>query len=110
MAYDEGIAERLRDAYAETPDVIEKKMFGGLAFMVSGHMSCGVVDETLMVRVGPERYADALSQPHAREMDFTGKPLKGFVYVDPAGFESDEALASWVATSLAFVGSLPPKT
>jgi TfoX/Sxy family transcriptional regulator of competence genes len=109
MAYDEGVAERLREVYADTPGVVEKKMFGGLAFMVGGHMSCGVVNDTLMVRVGPDLYADALSRPHARAMDFTGKSLKGFVYVDPAGFESDEALASWVGLSVSFVVSLPPK-
>jgi TfoX/Sxy family transcriptional regulator of competence genes len=109
MAYDEGLAERLRDVYVGMPDVAEKKMFGGLAFMVNGHMSCGVVNETLMVRVGPEAYANALARPHARQMDFTGKPLKGFVYVAPEGVESDEALSSWVSLSLEFVGSLPPK-
>jgi len=109
MAYDEGLAERLRDVYVGMPDIAEKKMFGGLAFMVNGHMSCGVVNDTLMVRVGPEAYADALARPHAREMDFTGKPLKGFVYVAPEGVESDEALSSWVCSSLEFVGSLPPK-
>ncbi len=110
MAYDEGVAQRLREAYAQTPDVVEKKMFGGIAFMVSGHMSCGVVNDTLMVRVGPDLYAKALAKPHAREMNFTGKPLKGFVYVNPAGFESDEALDSWVSLSIGFVSSLPPKT
>lgn len=109
MAYDEGLAERLREVYVGMPDVTEKKMFGGLAFMVRGHMSCGVVNDTLMARVGPASYADALARPHAREMDFTGKPLKGFVYVDAEGIESDDALASWVRLSLEFVGSLPPK-
>jgi len=109
MAYDEGVAERLREAYTDTRDVAEKRMFGGIAFMVGGHMSCGVVNDTLMVRVGPDLYEDALARPHAREMDFTGKSLKGFVYVDPAGFESDAALASWVNLSVGFVSSLPPK-
>lgn len=109
MAYDEGVAERLRDLYGDAPGVSEKKMFGGLAFLVGGHMSCGVVGETLMVRVGPDAYEDALSRPHARQMDFTGKPMKGFVYVDPAGFASDEALRSWVGLSLDFVSSLPSK-
>lgn len=109
MAYDEGVAQRLREAYEAVANVGEKKMFGGIAFMVNGHMSCGVVDDTLMVRVGPERYRDALKRPHTREMDFTGKPLKGFVYVAPEGFESDDDLSSWVKMSLEFVMSLPPK-
>ena len=109
MAYDEGVAERLRDAYEAVSNVVEKKMFGGVAFLVDGHMSCGVTNDLLMVRVGPERYQEALRWPHAREMNFTGRPLKGFVYVAPAGFESDEALASWVGLSLDFVSSLVPK-
>ena len=90
MAYDEGLAQRLRETYELIPKVVEKKMFGGLAFMVEGHMSCGVVDDTLMARVGPDQYDEALQEPHTRKMDFTGKPLKGFVYVAPEGFESDE--------------------
>jgi len=109
MAYDEGLAERLRDIYESAGGAAEKKMFGGLAFMVNGHMSCGVVNDTLMARVGPDAYQRALGLPHAREMDFTGKPLTGFVYVAPVGIESDEALESWVALSLGFVRSLPPK-
>jgi TfoX/Sxy family transcriptional regulator of competence genes len=109
MAYDEGVAQRLREAFETVANVGEKRMFGGIAFMVNGHMSCGVVDDTLMVRVGPERYREALKKPHAREMDFTGKPLRGFVYVAPEGFESDDDLASWMNISLEFVKSLPPK-
>lgn len=109
MAYDEGVAERLREVYEAQPGVAERKMFGGIAFMVNGNMSCGVVSDTLMVRVGPDQYADALKRPHASEMDFTGKPMRGFVYVAPKGFESDEDLVSWVTASLDFVYSLPPK-
>jgi TfoX/Sxy family transcriptional regulator of competence genes len=109
MAYDEGIAERLRENYETVQNVVEKKMFGGIAFMVNGHMSCGVVADTLMVRVGPDQYDGALARPFASEMDFTGRPMKGFVYVAPEGFEDDEDLNSWVETSLAFVNSLPPK-
>jgi len=109
MPYNEGIAARLREQFADMPNVAEKKMFGGIAFMVNGHMSCGVTNATLMVRVGPDNYEYALARPHARTMDFTGKPLKGFVYVAPAGFESDAALASWVDLSLDFVLRLPPK-
>jgi TfoX/Sxy family transcriptional regulator of competence genes len=109
MPHDEGVAERLREAYAGLSDVSERKMFGGIAFMVAGHMSTGVVGHTLMVRVGPERYEEALSRPHAREMDFTGRPMKGFVYVAPEGFESDDDLDAWVRLSLEFLATLPPK-
>jgi TfoX/Sxy family transcriptional regulator of competence genes len=109
MAYDEGLVERLREVYQKHPGIVEKKMFGGIAFMVSGHMSCGVNGERLMVRVGPEQYESALSRPHAVPMDFTGKPLKGFVYVEPEGYESDSDLKSWVRMSLNFVQALPPK-
>jgi TfoX/Sxy family transcriptional regulator of competence genes len=109
MAYDEGLAYRLSDIYTAFQGVVEKKMFGGLAFMVNGHMSCGIVNDTLMARVGPDLYAGALDRPHARPMDFTGKPMKGFVYVDPEGFESEEELMSWVQLSLDFVLTLSPK-
>jgi len=109
MSYDEGVAERLRDYFIDNPDVVEKKMFGGIAFMLSGHMCCGVVNDTLMARVGPDQYAEALSQPHAREMDFTGKPLKGFIYVAPEGFESDEDLHDWIQHCEKFIRSLPPR-
>ncbi len=84
-------------------------MFGGLTFMVSGHMCCGIVGDELMVRVGPEAYEDALRQPHAREMDFTGKALKGMVYVGVEGVEQDDDLADWIGRGLAFVQTLPPK-
>lgn len=109
MAYDEGVAQRLREAFEEYPQVTEKRMFGGIAFMLNGHMCCGVVGEELMVRVGPEGYQQALARPHAREMDFTGKALKGFVYVTPEGFAEDEDLAAWVERASRFVLSLPPK-
>ena len=108
MAYDEGVAEWLRDAFTNRKDV-NKKMFGSIAFMVSGNMCCGVVNDTLMARVGPDRYEAALKKPQARKMDFTGKPLKGFVYVAPEGFESDDDLVYWVRLCVDFVATLPPK-
>jgi TfoX N-terminal domain len=89
--------------------VAEKRMFGGLAFMVGGNMSCGVMGKELMVRVGPAAYGEALSRPHARTMDFTGRPLKGMVYVGAKGLEADRDLASWVELGVAFAESLPPK-
>lgn len=109
MPFDAGLAERLREIFAERADVTERRMFGGIAFLVSGHMCCGIVNDTLMARVGPEQYAAALTQPHARAMDFTGKPMTGFVFVAPPGFESDHALHAWVTRCEAFVRSLPPR-
>jgi TfoX/Sxy family transcriptional regulator of competence genes len=109
MAYDEGVAQRIREVLDAEPDIIEKKMFGGLAFMVRGHMCVGVTGSELMARVGSEQYEAALALPHAREMDFTGQALKGFIYVAEKGFADDSDLQKWVGLSLAFVGSLPPK-
>jgi TfoX/Sxy family transcriptional regulator of competence genes len=109
VAYDEGVAQRVREALAEVPGVEEKRMFGGLAFMVRGHMACGVVGRELMVRVGPDAHAQALSRPHARPMDFTGRPLRGMVYVGTKGLEADRDLAAWVERGVSFATSLPPK-
>lgn len=109
MAYDEGLAERLREVFHGRRDVSEKKMFGGLAFMVQGHMAVGILGDTLMARVGPERHAEALRMQHVREMDFTGRPMKGYVYVAPAGLDSQAELEAWVARCVAFVGTLPRK-
>lgn len=109
MAYDEGLAERLREQLADRPGFSEKKMFGGLCLLLNRNMCCGVVGDTLMARVGPDQYEACLSQPHAREMDFTGRAMKGMVYVSPEGLESDEALAGWLEHCVRFAGSLPPK-
>ncbi|HEX3525446.1 MAG TPA: TfoX/Sxy family protein [Thermoanaerobaculia bacterium] len=109
MAYDEGLAERLREILEDRPGIAEKKMFGGLAFLSGGNMLCGVVGETLMARVGPARYDEALARPHARPMDFTGKAMKGMVYVDPAGVSEDADLEDWVALCQDFIATLPAK-
>lgn len=109
MAFDEGAAQRVREALADRDDVVEKKMFGGLAFMVSGNMCIGVLGPDLMLRVGKERYEELLARPHARRMDFTGKPMAGYLYLEPAGYESDEDLEDWIALALDFVLTLPPK-
>ena len=109
MAYDEGLAQRLREALRERPAISERRMFGGIAFMSHGHMFVGVLGDALMARVGPEQYVDALRQPWAREMDFTGRPMRGYVFVAPNGFESGSGLDYWLMRSLAFVGSLPPR-
>ncbi|MBM3216980.1 TfoX/Sxy family protein, partial [Candidatus Poribacteria bacterium] len=85
MPYDENLAERIRRVVAGRHGVTEKRMFGGLAFLLDGKMFCGIANSDLMVRVGPERYEAALSLPHVRPMDFTGRPMTGYVYVGPEG-------------------------
>ena len=109
MAYDEGLAERLREVLQERPGITEKKMFGGLCLLSRGHMVVGIVGEALMARVGPAAYEQALRRPHARPMDFTGRPMKGYVFVDPPGYEEDRDLKRWVEDSLKFVGTLADK-
>jgi len=109
MAFDEAVAGRIRKALAGSQDVVEKKMFGGIAFMVRGNMCCGVIGDRLMLRVGPGRYEAALSRPHAKPMDFTGRPMKGMVYIEPAGFASAGDLKSWIARAMEFTLSLPTK-
>jgi TfoX/Sxy family transcriptional regulator of competence genes len=109
MAYSNKLAERIRRRLSDRTDVVERKMFGGLAFMVRGHMCCGVVGDELMVRVGPEAYVAALREQHAREMDFTGKPLRGMVYVAAPGLSSAKQLGKWVERGLQFALNLPEK-
>jgi hypothetical protein len=109
MAYDEGLAQRIREILDDLPALVEKKMFGGVGFMVQGNMACGVNGNNLIIRVGPERYEEALTQPHARVFDFTGRPMKGWVMVAPGGHETDESLADWVQQGVEFVLSLPAK-
>ena len=109
MAYGEGLADRVRGALLPRPDIEEKKMFGGLAFMVGGHMCCGVIGDDLMVRVGRDAYEDALAAKGARPMDFTGRPMKSMVFVGAAGTERDADLRGWIDTALDFVRTLPPK-
>jgi TfoX/Sxy family transcriptional regulator of competence genes len=109
MAYDEHLADRIRAALATTPDVSERRMFGGLAFMVAGHMACGIVGDDLMLRLGEDGADAALDEPHTRPMDFTGKPMKSMVYVAPPGTETDATLLAWVKRGTAYARTLPPK-
>jgi len=109
VAYDESVAQRVRETIGPRPDVVEIRMFGGLAFVLNGNMSVGVIGSELMVRVGPDAYEDALALPHARLMDFTGKPLRGFVYVAAEGFRKRGDMQRWVERGLRFAASLPPK-
>lgn len=108
MAFDETLAERIRRVLAGEATAEEKKMFGGLAFMVRGSMCCGVQEGRLVARVGPEAYEEALAEPHVRPMDFTGRSLTGFVYVESEGIAGDEALAKWVERCLEFVRGVTP--
>jgi TfoX/Sxy family transcriptional regulator of competence genes len=109
MAFDDTVAKRVRNALGTTPDVVEKRMFGGIAFMVRGNMCCGVIGDRLMLRVGPDGYEAAQSRPHAKPMDFTGRPMKGFVFVEPKGFASAGDLKAWIARAIMFALSLPAK-
>ncbi len=103
MAYDPGTAERIRRHLAERDDVVEKRMVGGLSFMVDGRMCCGVTSSGLMVRLGIDAAARALDEPHVRPMVLGGKPVAAFVVVDPEGFADDAALAAWLDRGLAFL-------
>ena len=109
MAYDEGLAANVRKALATRRNVSEKRMFGGLSFLIRGNMCCGIVGDELMVRVGPERYDRALARRHVREMDFTGRPLNGYVYVAPKGLRTAQSIRGWVDQGVAYARTLPPK-
>lgn len=109
MAYDEGLAERIREHLRDHADIREQRMFGGVVFMWRGHMLAGITGDALMARVGPDQYAAAVRAPHARAMEMTGRLMKGFVLVAPAGYATDAALAQWLGRCEGFVGTLPPK-
>ena len=108
MAYDHDLADRARAVLPDGEAVSERQMFGGLTFMLGGHMLCGVVKDALVVRLGPEGARRALEQPHVRPMDFTGRPLTGMVFVEPAGL-ADTALQRWVRDAADHARGLPPK-
>jgi TfoX/Sxy family transcriptional regulator of competence genes len=110
VAYDETLALRIRAVLGNQPGISERKMFGGIAFMLNGNMACGIVKDELMVHVGAANHEEALARPHARPMDFTNRPMKGMVYVGKPGFASDDDLKSWIGLGLNYAGSLPPKS
>ena len=109
MAYDEDLADRIRDALADDDAITERKMFGGLAVMLGGNMLCGVIGDGLLVRLGPELGDAALDEPHTRVMDMTGRPMRSMIVVDPPGTATDAQLEAWLARARAFVETLPPK-
>jgi TfoX/Sxy family transcriptional regulator of competence genes len=107
MAYDEKLAARIRKVLSTRDDVVEKRMFGGLCFLVKGAMCCGITSTDFMVRVGPEQFEKALAEPHTRPMDFTGRPSKGAVYVSGDGLRTDRALVKWVRRGIVFATAQP---
>ncbi|MGE0756338.1 MAG: TfoX/Sxy family protein [Pirellulaceae bacterium] len=109
MAFSESLAGRTRDALAGKKYVEEKKMFGGVGFLLHGNMLVGVWKTALIVRLGPDAYEAALVEPHVREFDITGKPMKGWVMVEPEGVEDDDSLAGWIERAMKFVKTLPKK-
>ena len=96
MAYDDALANRVRRLFGSRRDITERRMFGGLTFLLRGHMCCGIVGHDLMVRVSRDEYHAMIRTPHVRPMDFTGKPLRGFVYVAPPGVRTASALRRWL--------------
>jgi TfoX/Sxy family transcriptional regulator of competence genes len=109
VAYDEELADRVRDLVSAHSEVSERKMFGGIAFMVGGNMATGVLGEDLIVRLGPEEAERALAEPGVREFDFTGRPMKNIVYVSPEQTADDDSLADWVEAGAGYASSLPSK-
>jgi TfoX/Sxy family transcriptional regulator of competence genes len=109
MAYDESLAQRIRDAVARRKGITEKKMFGGIIFMLHGNMLVGVWKDSLIARIGRDAHVEALLEPHVKEFDITGKPMKGWVLIDQDGLEDDQQLMDWIQRAEEFVGTLPSK-
>lgn len=109
MAFSEALADRIRQCLARKKGVEEKKMFGGLCFLLHGNLLVGVWKETLIARLGPDRAGEALLEPHVRPFDITGRLMKAWVLVEAAGVEEDEPLKNWIRQAAAFVGKLPAK-
>ena len=109
MAYDVHLADRIRSILQSAGEFSEKKMFGGIAFMVNGHMCCGVLKTDLVLRLTPEEAAASLGRPHTRPMDFTGRPLKSMIYVSAIGTDSDQALEAWVESAVRLARNAPEK-
>jgi hypothetical protein len=109
MPYNEDLARRIRDEIGPMSGLTEKKMFGGVAFMLNGNMACGVHKQYLIARVGPEMFAGAMSRPHTRVFDISGKPMAGWVMVEDEGYALQADLKEWIRLSIDFAASLPLK-
>lgn len=109
MPFDEHLAERIRQRLKRRKNIAERKMFGGVGFLLNGNMLVGVWKDSLIVRLGPDQYDDALKEPHVGEFDITGRAMKGWVMVSPGGIGEDSHLHEWIECALSFVCTLPPK-
>ena len=109
MAYDEALARRIHVALNDVPGLTEKKMFGGVGFLIQGNMACGVNGNDMIVRISPDSYEAALAKPYVRVFDLTGRPMKGWIVVESDGVQSAEDLKNWVQEGVTFAQSLPPK-
>ena len=109
MAYDENLTRRIRLELGQLGDLTEKKMFGGVGFLLNGNMACGVHGNDMIVRIGPQRHAEVLAYPGVRAFDMTGKPMTGWVTVSPEAIEDDQAFREWLRWGVDFAASLPPK-
>ncbi|MBX3305374.1 MAG: TfoX/Sxy family protein [Nitrospira sp.] len=110
MAFDQDLALRVRRLLEKQDGISERKMFGGLAFLLKGKMFCGVLGGDLVTRLGAEQAQSALKRPHIRPMDFTGRPMKGYVYVAPEGLKTDRALETFLRRAIAYTSSLSEKS
>jgi TfoX/Sxy family transcriptional regulator of competence genes len=109
MAFDESLAERIRQGLARRKNVDEKKMFGGIVFFLNGNMLVGVWKNSLIVRLGQDQQDEALREPHVREFDITGRPMRNWVLVEPEGIEEGDQLKGWIDRAIKFVKALPKK-
>jgi TfoX/Sxy family transcriptional regulator of competence genes len=109
MPYSKSLAARIRQALVQRKGIVEKKMFGGIAFLLHGNMLVGVWQDSLIVRLGPEEGDQALAEPHVKAFDVTGRPMKGWVMVEPDGIDHDVQLGGWIERAVEFVGTLPAK-
>jgi hypothetical protein len=109
MAFNEALAERIRQGLARRKNIEEKKTFGGIGFLLNGNMLVGVWKDSLIARLGPEQGDEVLKEMHVREFDITGRPMKGWVLVEPEGIEGDDDLSGWIQRAMKFVGKLPAK-
>jgi TfoX/Sxy family transcriptional regulator of competence genes len=109
MAFDESLAERIRQRLARKRGIEEKKMFGGIVFFLNGNMLMGVWKNSLIVRLGQDQQEMALREPHVREFDITGRPMRNWAMVEPEGVEEDDQLKVWIERAVRFVKTLPKK-